>query len=207
MKIDLLKFLAENEIHHPTRVERLNLHSSSASLHLIGRGWWLDEPGDREDVRIEFRFDRIEDARISEEWFLSDDYNEALENFSVERMHEQEWAVGNAVSIYCSEPLKDPLSVYSILEEHLAHSGCPNRIENYLHMSHTLKSFVEFVQARCYLLFEGNSSLSRPVLRELERQGVKHSVVEHNNDEDSRLYVVWGCGYLICRSAYAICDV
>lgn len=207
MKTDLLEFLAKNEIHHPTRVEKLSFENSSGRLHLVGRGWWLDELGDREDVRIEFRFEGIEDARISEEWFLTDDYDEALENFSVERMREQEWAVGNAISIYCSEPLKDPLSIYSILDEHLRHSGCPHHIENYLHMSHTLKSFVEFVQASFYLLFEGNSSLSRPVLRELERQGVKHSVVEHKRDEDSRLLVTWGRGYLICRSAFAIYDV
>ncbi len=208
MKTDLLGFLGKYEIGHPTRVERLNFENSSCAIHLIGRGWWLDEPGDREDVRIEFRFDGIEDARISEEWFLSDDYDEALQNFSVAPMRQQEWAAGDAVRVFCSQPLRDPLSIVGVLDDYLMRSGCPYEIAQFLHMGdhRSFRQFFEMVRKENYLLLSGNASVSRPVLRELERQGVEHSTITEQTEEDSRLLVIWGCGYLICRSALAIYD-
>jgi len=208
MKTDLLEFLAENEIHHPTRVEELNLRGSSASLHLTGRGSWLDKPGDREDVGIEFQFDGIEDARISEEWFLADDCDEALENFSVAPMRQQEWAAGDAVRVFCGQPLRDPLSVVGVLDDYLMQSGCPYEIAHFLHMGdhRSFRQFFEMVRNENYLLLSGSASVSRPVLLELERQGVDHSTITEQTEEDSRLLVIWGCGYLICRSALAIYD-
>ena len=131
-----------------------------------------------------------------------DEYCEDLEEFTVEQMNEQEWAIGNSVEIYCNSPLQDKFAVLAAVDCFLVSSGCPYELDRFLNMS-TIRDFGKITSTSSYQICSGPKVVCDKVVTELVRQKVRHSVIEHLPIEDNRLLVKMRDGYIVCQSAIA----
>lgn len=203
MQSELVELLSKKKISHPTQIRSSEFSASTGIIKLRGFPWWSDDRSGIEEAEISFRFDGIEESNLSESWFGGDEFHEDLEDFSVEQMNEQVWALGKSTEVYCNAPLEDKFELLAAVDSFLVSSGCPYNLGVFLNMP-TIRTFGEFTSSSSYKICSGPKAVCDQVTKELERQNVTYSALEHAPREDNRLLVRLHSGFLICRSAIAI---
>lgn len=175
------------------------------TINLSGFPWWLEDRESCVDSTITFQFSGIEESEISLEWFSPDEFDEDLDEFSVERMDKQAWNSGAEASVYCSAPLKDKFAILSVVDRFLIFSGCPFGMGRFLNIP-SFETFDKYTSSSSYLICSAPQSVCERVVAELDRQQVQYSTIHQAPREDDRLLIKLLGGYLICEAAIAIFD-
>lgn len=205
MNVDLIKLLATRPIVHPNRITAVETADRALRITVTGFPWWAGRP--TESVgEIIFNFEGLREGQLDTDSLLDFNDDEILEVFQVNPVSEQPWAdIGTWFSTYCSTPLPHPLDLYAELEDLLIHVGAPRSAKDYLNAPNgSIRKFCEVTQASTYLLCKCPRVIHEIVLRELERQGVKFSVIENERPSTEELFVQIGGSSFICQKATAI---
>ncbi|MEP3232940.1 MAG: hypothetical protein ABJO30_08945 [Hyphomicrobiales bacterium] len=203
MQLELIDLLKNRQICHPAKIQSTEFRDRSGVIHLSGYPWWLEEPDGNNDAEISFQFNEIDEFRIPESWFEGDDFCEDLDDFTIEPMSKTLWTACSDLTVYCSAPLDDKFAILEVVDHFLVTSNCPYELSDFLNMP-TIKDFGKITSTSSYQICSGPKPVCEQVVTELERQGVRHSKIEHLTKEDDRLIVRLHGGYMICRSADAV---
>ena len=202
MRIDLLDLLADREIVHPTRISAVTWAGSELVLSLTGYRWWEQACTDRRaDGAIRFVFGGVADGTLRPS--IMDDDDEALEDFAIRPITDVPWAQPADWSIYCSAALPDPMAIYVGLHDFLAREGAFYTPADFLNGAAEISRFTAITQTPGFMLGSGPECVRALLCAELERQGVRFSVVHTMRDVDSRLLVRLGGSSFVCDTAVA----
>ena len=202
MIVDALELLKEREIVHPSSVVSSHIEAGEFQLVISGCPWWR---GEREvtEGQITFRFSGVTDGQMDLPALLGREADEALEDFAVNLTSSLDWVSSEVFGIYCSAPLPDPLKVYVAVENYLLAAGASWTPIHYLNGARRLDQFLEFTASAGYLLATVPRSIRDLVVRELEAQGVHHTVVATKRYPQGRLFVRLLGSAFFCRTAVA----
>jgi hypothetical protein len=204
MIVDLIKLLASRSIVHPNRITAIETAHRALRITVTGFPWWTDRPTGSVG-QIIFEFEGLGEGLLDTDSLLNFDEDETLEVFEVTPVFKQPWAgVGTWFSTYCSTPLPHPFDLYAELEDFLVHADAPRSARDYLNVPDgSIRKFCEVTQANTYLLSNCPRAIHEIVLRELERKGVKFSVIETERASTGELFVRIGRSAFFCQRATA----
>lgn len=207
MKVDLLELLRSKAIAHPTRMTSAVFSESRLIVSFTGHAWWRNERAFAE-ARYEFHFENVSDGFIDAR-LASQDWDEELECFSIQPLAGASWAQPSICAIYCSEALKDPLSLYAKLEKYLYESGALKEPKDFLNSGRDhmppLAGFAQIASENSFFLASVPEEICTVLTAELSRQGVRHNIIRRADDRvDSRLHIQLGRSNFLCGSASAI---
>ena len=201
MRIDLLDLLADREIVHPTRISAVTWAGSELVLSLTGYRWWEQACTDcRADGALRCVFGGVADGTLHP-GVMDDD--EALEDFAIRPITDVPWAQPADWSIYCSAALPDPMAIYVGLHDFLAREGAFYTPADFLNGAAEISRFAAITQAPGFMLGSGPECVRALLCAELERQGVRFSVIHTMRDVESRLLVRLGGSSFVCDTAVA----
>jgi hypothetical protein len=210
VKVDLLELLRSKSIEHPTIITSLNLSESKLIVSLTGYAWWREERR-KEEAPYEFHFENVSDGLIdaavgSRASGVQND--EALEYFSVQPLKNVSWAQAETCQIFCSGPLKSPLTLYSKLERYLEKAEAFKQPKDFLNCGQSnapVTKFAEIASENSFLLACAPEEVCAVLTAELERQGVPHNIVRRTDARiEDRLLVRLDNSEFLCGSAGAI---
>ena len=202
MRIDLLDLLAVRGIVHPTRISAVTWAGSDLVVSLTGYRWWEQACTDRRaDGAIRFVFGGVADGTLQPS--IMDDDDEALEDFTIRSIADVGWAQPADWSIYCSAALPDPMAIYVGLHDFLAREGAFYTPADFLNGAAEISGFTAITQTPGFMLGSGPECVRALLCAELERQGVRFSVVHTMRDVESRLLVRLGGSSFVCDTAVA----
>lgn len=209
MKIDLIELLKTRTVIHPTIVTSGELRDGNLHLYLAGYSWWRDAPMENGPA-YKFFFQGVtgEIAPILSETG-PDGWDEALDNFSVQSLVDANWAQPQVYDLYCSQPLKDVLGLYVLLENYLRGVDSYFSPQQFLNCGGwekgPLASFADIGSSNSFLLARAPRAIADLLHEELTRQGVKHNTLYKDcNPETPSLRVRVGGSDFLCQSAVAI---
>ena len=209
MKVDLLDLLRSKSIVHPTTITSLNLVESKLIVSLTGYAWWREKP--TPEASYEFHFGEVSDGLIDAMLgsLVFDHKNaEALEYFFVHPLTDAGWAQPATCQIFCSGPLKYPLSLYSKLERHLEKAEAFKEPKDFMNGGQgetPIATFAKIASENSFLLATAPEEVCTLLTAELERQGVPHNVVRRTDVRvETRLHVRLDRSDFLCGSASAI---
>lgn len=201
MIYSLLELLSKKTLSHPTTVTVAHLADDSLRLTVRGYGWWKDQPTMANGDAI-LSFTGISRGALEVPTLLDPEDDEALENFEVTQSDDLDWAQPVTFSIYCSEPLPEPLAIYDVVERWVERSGGVKAVRDFLHGATRLSAFLTYTNTNFFMLAQGPESL-RPLLAdELKRQNVKHQFEPNGGRQESRYFVRLSAEtWFFCESA------
>src|SRR5271170_1665381 len=153
MRIDLTELLRSRPIVHPTRIVATSISRGSLRFAVHGHPWWNSRTVARGEETIEFLFEGITegDIEIGDFGGLGNDETEALESFKICSLAEFDWAQPSKFSIFCSNALKNPLSLYLRVHDFLIEADAYRRPEEFLNYSSgRLAQFTEIASTASY---------------------------------------------------------
>ncbi len=201
MVVDALQLLSVREICHPSRVVSASMVAGEFRLSIAGYPWWSSTIANDEGG-ISFRFSGVTSGELDLTTLLHVD-DEALEQFDISLTSTLDWAQPNQFDIYCSAPLRNPLTVYMIVENYLVASRARRSPGYYLNGAINMSKFLEIVTSSGYLLATAPHSIRSLVVAELEAQSVPHTILEKKVRAEGRLFVRLLGSAFFCESAIA----
>lgn len=177
MIFDLADLLNEKRFSHSSTITVAQLSGESLRLTIRGYGWWKDRPTVSNGDAV-LSFSGISSGSLDITALLDLEDDEALGDFEIVQSDDLDWARPTTFSVYCSEPIPEPLAVYDIVERWAERSRGIKAVHDFLHGSARLSTFLDFSKSNFFLLAHGPDSL-RPLLEnELNRQNVRHQFGE-----------------------------
>jgi hypothetical protein len=201
MLVEVLQLLSERQIVHPSRIVSSTIAAGEFQLSIEGHPWWRHSPS-QDEGRIIFRFSGVTEGELHLTTLLDDD-NEALEGFEISLTSELDWAQPDQFSIYCSMPLPRPLVMYTAVEDYLITSRASRTTADFLNGATSLNRFLQITSSRGYQLATGPASIRDLVVRELDAQSIRHTVINTTGRSKGRLFVRLGCSGFFCEAALA----
>ncbi len=204
MKTDLLDLLARTAIVHPTRIAAVEAGPHELRITIAGYPWWHPVEAGL-DQRIVFSLEGVREGVLDAATLLDMDDDEALEFFSVTRLEDEPWADGGtSYSIYCSAPLRDPVRLFTAVEEYLKEAEAPRSVSAYLNVpDDSLAGLLELSAKGSFLLAEAPEALRDVIITELRDQGVAHNVLQSQRPKQTGLFVQIGNSWVVCAAATA----
>jgi hypothetical protein len=206
LKVDLIDLLKQRRIIHPTRFTRLKSEFNAAiSVEASGFPWWLENAAPGTEGTVTFKFEGIADGHFDSTFFLSDALDEDLEEFDTRRLEEIDWALDPHCDVFCSTPIPDVMGLFAALHDFLKLQDCPFPPMRYLNPpSGTMRRFSELAASSSFLACSAPEGISRFVCGQLEKQGVRYSIVRGEDVSAGLLWVRIGPSQFACAKAYAI---
>ncbi len=201
MIYSLFDLLDAKTFSHPSTVANAQLADDTLRLTVRGYGWWKDEPSWTNGNAI-LSFTGISSAALDIPALLDPEDDEALGNFEVTRSDDLDWVQPVTFSIYCSQPLPEPLALYDVVERWVERSGGVKAVHDFLHGSRRLSTFLTYSNTNFFMLPQGPESL-RPLLEnELRRQTLRHQFEPGGGHRESSYLVrLTAETWLFCESA------
>lgn len=198
---DLSELLTERPIVHPTRIDGVVWRGRKLIITVRGFRWWegpYTEP--QVEGEISLVFNDVGDGRLlTDEFDLDDD--EALEDLEVRLVSEIPWAQACDWSVYCSGPISQPLTLYSILHDYLYSSDAFLTPEHFLNQASVLSKFAAMASLSGFLVGRGPSCIRDLICDELNRQSVPHYVLGTVTHTEPKFLVRLGNSAFLCGSA------
>ncbi|MFN3815195.1 hypothetical protein [Brevundimonas sp.] len=201
MIYSLFDLLNDKTFSHPSTVAAAELSGGALRLTVRGYGWWKEQPtwSNGDAVLV---FSGISSGALDGEALLDLEDDEALGNFEVVYSDSLDWAQPATFSLYCSEPLPEPLAVYDIVERWVEQSKGIKAVPDFLHGSARLSTFLDFSNSPFFMLAHGPDSLRSLLESELKRQNVRHQFELSQGHPESRYLVrLAGDTWFFCESA------
>lgn len=185
----LFDLLNEKTFSHPSTVVGAQLADDTLRLTVRGYGWWRDRPTWTNGNAI-LSFTGMSSGALDIPALLDQEDDESLGDFEVIRSDDLDWAQPCTFSIYCSQPLPEPLAVYDVVERWVGRSRGIKAVHDFLHGSALLSTFLASSTSNFFMLAQGPDSL-RPLLEsELKRQNVRHQFGEASSGYQESRYLV-----------------
>lgn len=202
MIVDLPAVLARKMFSHPSFLKEARLADESLRLVVNGYSWWTDKP-DYSDEPVVMLFSGISEGALDLASMLDSDDDEALGDFNVLPVEDLEWMRPGAFTLYCNQPIPEPLAIYDIVERWVAPACGVREVHDFLHGAERLATFLEYAASQIFLLATGPDSLRALLVRELERQGVQHQLMPSQSQPHGGRYLVRLAGgtWFFCESA------
>lgn len=199
----LFALLEATEIIHPTSVRELRVSDGAVVMKLGGFPWWLpfEEARSIGDSSAVIEFTSVSRAMLTEPCLTSDSFKEDLQNFTITSLAQTAWNKGNTAEVFCSEPVKDPISLLTSLERFLEDQQCPFQHSEFLHCGETIADFIHLAKSSGFQIAKGPSAVCELVSEELNRQNVKHTITKSPIPYLTGYLVRWWDGFLICEDA------
>ncbi|MNU51152.1 hypothetical protein D3C71_401390 [compost metagenome] len=201
MIFDLFALLNEKTFSHPSTITAALLSNDSLRLTVRGYGWWKDRPTYSNGGAI-LSFSGISGGTLDIRALLDLEDDEALGDFEVTRSDDLDWARPTTFSLYCSQPLPEPLAVYDIVERWVERSHGVKAVHDFLHGAARLSTFLAYSNTDFFMLATGPESLRTLLADELARQEVRHQFEPSGGYADSRYLVrLAESTWFFCESA------
>lgn len=201
MIYSLFDLLSGKTFSHPSTIAVAQLTDDTLRLTVRGYGWWKDEPSLTNGDAI-LSFTGISSGALDIPALLDPKDDEALGNFEVTRSDDLDWAQPATFSIYCSQPLPEPLALYDVVERWVERSGGVKAVQDFLHGSWRLCTFLTYSNTNFFMLARGPESLRPLIENELRRQNVRHQVERGSGHLESRYLVRLAAEtWFFCESA------
>lgn len=202
VRVPLLELLAQRSISHPTRVTRVVIAAGRLEIAVTGIAWWRD--GDRaRSGEITFIFGKLSADSVPVDFGFDDDSDEDLDGFLIQSLSAIGWAQSPRNETYCHAPLQDTARLYAILQAFLDRLGALKGTGDFLNQGRLLQDFERLSAASSYLLARAPDVLCPLLCDELDRQHVPHTIIQHTNAVDTRLWVRFGGDGFFCEEAWA----
>ena len=202
MKFDLPTLLAEKTFSHPSIIRDVRLADGGLRLTVAGYSWWAERPA-YSDEPVILSFSGISSGSLDLLAVLDEEDDEALGDFEIELADRLEWARPKTFSLYCSQPLPEPLAVHAIVERWVQPAQGVRGVGDFLHGAEQLSTFLTYAASQVFLLASGPDSLCPLLVGELGRQGVRHQISSFGTDYAEGRYFVRLAGgtWFFCDSA------
>lgn len=202
MKFDLSTLLAEKTFSHPSILKDVRLVDGGLRLTVAGYSWWAERPAYSDKSAI-LSFSGISSGSLDLWSILDEEDNEALGDFEIELTDRLEWARPGTFSIYCSQPIPEPLAVHAIVERWVQPARGVRGVGDFLHGAERLSTFLTYAASQVFLLASGPDGLRSLLVEELERQGVRHQISSSGPGYGEGRYFVRLAGgtWFFCDSA------
>lgn len=184
----LFDLLNEKAFSHPSTVVAARLVDDTLRLTVRGYGWWRDRPTLANGDAV-LSFSGISNGKLDIPALLDPEDDEAFGDFEVVRTDDLDWARPTTFSVYCSQPLREPLAVYDIVERWAEQSGGVKAVHDFLHGATQLSTFLASSKTNFFKLAHGPESLQPLLAKELERQNVRHQFEPAHGYPESRYFV------------------
>ena len=201
MIYSLFDLLNEKTFSHPSTVEIAQVADDTLRLTVRGYGWWRDQPTLKNGNAI-LSFTGISSGALDIPALIDPEDDEALGNFEVTRSDDLDWVQPVTFSIYCSQPLPEPLALYDVVERWVERSGGIKAVHDFLHGSTRLSTFLTYSNTNFFMLAQGPESLRPLLANELRRQNVRHQFEPGYGRPESRYLVQLAAEtWFFCESA------
>jgi hypothetical protein len=199
----LFSLLKTNPILHPTVVRQITVSNGTITMDLTGFPWWLPsgDANSKDTMSATIEFTSVSRANLTGHCLNRDVFCEDLDTFEIFQLDQVSWNKGNISSVFCSEPVRDPISVFAALEGFLMQSGCPFDCSEFFNCGETINGFVDLTKSASFEIAKGPSAICDVVSEALAQQGVRHTTTRSENRFATGYMIQWWDGYFICESA------
>jgi len=201
--IDLSDLLATQKIVHPTRLSSASFRDDRMCLGLKGYPWWRAGADWNEEGDAVLTFTGVSSGNAGLRTLLDTEDDEFLEDFEIVPTAQLSWAQPDQCSIYCSSAVPEPIRIYEVVERYIVDTGCRRPISDLLHGAAELSRYLTFTASPPFLLVSGPQKLSEPVIDELNRQGVVHTVHGTRGHPEALWFVSFADVWFFCDGATA----
>ena len=207
MIVDLFELLAKRPIVHPSTLKSASFRSAPFQegeliLEVTGYPWWIGAEF-HETGTVRLAFTGLTDGNAFLPIFFDEDETEFLEDLSIAATAALSWMPSELSSIYCSQPIPEPLRIYGLVQKYLMESGSRRAFEDILNGGFPLHKFLEHASSDAFLLTTAPEDLTSLVATELDRQGVAFTTQTCRTHPQARWYVSFGHTWFFCETATA----
>jgi len=202
VRIDLFELLSKREIVHPTTLSSATFREGSIRLEISGYPWWIGGAWtDRGLLTLTFKGVSGGQTNITA-LLAGEDEDEFLE-LEIVPTASLHWASPERFSIYCSQPIPEPLKIHALVERYIAETGARRELGEILNGAHDLSRFLSFSSSPPFLLATGPEQLHDVLTAELERQAVAHTTHGGKGRAEARWFVALPDAWFFCEEAIA----
>jgi hypothetical protein len=209
MRVELRELLRSRPICHPSRIVSASIEAGTLWIVMRGYPWWLGTSGHADEQTIVFLLEGLAGGmlRIEDVGDAYRDDDEALETFEAHSLVDLDWAQPSRFAIYCSDALKDPLSLYRRVHDYLDDVDAYRTPGDFLNYpSKRLAQFIQITSSGSYLVGRGPECVRNIICAELETQGVRYNVIESQINPTLGMLIRLGTSDILCASAFAEFD-